>query len=85
VLAIMKHVSISKLRTTPDKVGNMILIRKFVLASKMTGVYSDYVELTNLWDRFRKLNSSLTETEIHILSKLHIEVNYYQISNRLVG
>jgi two-component SAPR family response regulator len=60
-----RNVSISKLRTILDKVGNIDIDQESSYwRVKMTGVYSDYVELTNLCDRFRKLNSSLTETEI---------------------
>ncbi len=60
-----RNVSISKLRTILDKVGDIDIDQEnSYWRVKMTGVYSDYIELTNLCKRFKKHNSSLNETEI---------------------
>lgn len=60
-----RNVSISKLRTILEKVGAIDVDQESSYwRVNMEDVYSDYIELTNLCERFGKHNSSLNETEI---------------------
>lgn len=60
-----RNVSISKLRTILDKVGDIDIDQESSYwRVKTTGVYSDYIELTSMSEKFRQQNSSLTDDEV---------------------
>ncbi len=60
-----RNVSISRLRTILDKVGEIDIDQESSYwRVNMQGVHCDYIELTNLSQRFREPNSSLSEVEI---------------------
>lgn len=60
-----RNVSISKLRTILTNVGSIDIDQESSYwGIKMSGVYSDYVELNMLCERFKEQNTSLTESEI---------------------
>ncbi|MGB4415025.1 MAG: hypothetical protein WBI53_09095 [Paludibacter sp.] len=60
-----RNVSISKLRGLLEKVGNIDIDQESSYwRVKMTGVYSDYIELTTMCEKFRQEKSSLTDSEI---------------------
>lgn len=60
-----RNVSISRLRSILDKVGAIDIDQESSYwRVNMQDVHCDYVELTNLSQRFRELNSSLNESEI---------------------
>jgi two-component SAPR family response regulator len=60
-----RNVSISKLRAVLSKIGNVDIDQESLYwRVNMSDVYSDYIELTNLCERFKQHNLSLDETEI---------------------
>lgn len=60
-----RSVSISKLRSILDKVGNIEIDQESSYwRINMTGVYSDYIELTTACEKFKREKSSLTENDI---------------------
>ncbi|MDP4239698.1 MAG: hypothetical protein Q8904_09565 [Bacteroidota bacterium] len=61
-----RNVSISKLRGLLEKVGNMVDIdqESSYWRVKMDGIYSDYMELTSMSEKFKHSDSGLTEAEI---------------------
>lgn len=60
-----RNVSISKLRGILDKVGNMDIEQdSSYWRVKMEGIYCDYVEITNLFQKFKAKNTALSENEI---------------------
>jgi two-component SAPR family response regulator len=60
-----RNVSISKLRTILTSVGNVEIDQESSYwRINMSGVYSDYVELNMLCERFKEQNKSLSKAEI---------------------